>query len=62
MLGLLKFPDDFHKSTGLNQLWYKDNGTDASIDGNNRNNDFVAQHDMSFESLTQKAHFHSESR
>jgi len=45
MLGLLKFPDDFHKSTGLNQLWYKDNGTDASIDGNNRNNDFVAQHE-----------------
>ena len=23
MLGLLKFPDDFSNSTGLNQLWYK---------------------------------------
>jgi len=23
MLGLLKFPDDFQKSTGLNQLWFK---------------------------------------
>ena len=37
MLGLLKFPDDFQKSTDLNQLWYKDAGTDASIAGNNRN-------------------------
>jgi len=43
MLGLLKFPDDFSKSTGLNQLWYKDNGTDASIAGNNQNNSFVAR-------------------
>ena len=25
MLGLLKYPDDFSKSQGLNQLWYKDN-------------------------------------
>ena len=24
MLGLLKYPDDFSKSIGLNQLWYKD--------------------------------------
>ena len=24
MLGLLKYPDDFQKSQGLNQLWYKD--------------------------------------
>ena len=24
MLGLLKYPDDFSKSEGLNQLWYKD--------------------------------------
>jgi len=43
MLGLLKFPDDFHKSTGLNQLWYKDAGTDASIAGDNINNGFVAR-------------------
>jgi len=43
MLGLLKFPDDFQKSTGLNQLWYKDTGTDASISGNNENNGFVAR-------------------
>jgi len=41
MLGLLKFPDDFQKSKGLNQLWFKDNGTDASIAGNNRNDGFA---------------------
>ena len=34
MLGLLKYPDDFSKSTGLNQLWYKDTTTDANLDNN----------------------------
>ena len=29
MLGLLKYPDDFSKSKGLNQLWYKDTTLDA---------------------------------
>jgi len=29
MLGLLKFPDDFQKSTRLNQLWFKDDGATA---------------------------------
>ena len=29
MLGLLKYPDDFSKSKGLNQLWYKDTNTNA---------------------------------
>ena len=29
MLGLLKYPDDFSKSKGLNQLWYKDTRTTA---------------------------------
>jgi len=42
MLGLLKFPDDFSKSTGMNQLWYEDNGADASIAGNNRTKGFEA--------------------
>ena len=36
MLGLLKYPDDFSKSKGLNQLWYKDTTTIA----NNQNNGF----------------------
>ena len=34
MLGLLKFPDDFQKSTGLNQLWYKDANATAHIQNN----------------------------
>ena len=34
MLGLLKYPDDFSKSQGLNQLWYKDTSFDAAIDNN----------------------------
>ena len=29
MLGLLKYPDDFSRSKGLNQLWYKDTLTTA---------------------------------
>ena len=33
MLGLLKYPDDFSKSKGLNQLWYKDTTVNAE-DGN----------------------------
>ena len=33
MLGLLKYPDDFSKSKGLNQLWYKD--TTLNADNNN---------------------------
>ena len=31
MLGLLKYPDDFSKSQGLNQLWQKDTSTTAAI-------------------------------
>jgi len=34
MLGLLKFPDDFQKSTGLNQLWFKDAGETAHLQNN----------------------------
>ena len=34
MLGLLKYPDDFSKSQGLNQLWYKDTTTTADLDNN----------------------------
>ena len=32
MLGLLKYPDDFSKSKGLNQLWYKDTTAVAEND------------------------------
>ena len=35
MLGLLKYPgDDFQKSAGLNQLWYKDTGATAHLQNN----------------------------
>ena len=32
MLGLLKYPDNFSKSKGLNQLWYKDTSTTVEED------------------------------
>ena len=41
MLGLLKYPDDFSKSQGLNQLWYKDTGTTA---GGAHNIGFAVRH------------------
>ena len=34
MLGLLKYPDDFSKSKGLNQLWYKDTKETAVLADN----------------------------
>ena len=34
MLGLLKYPDDFTKSQGLNQVWAPDTGEGTAIDGN----------------------------
>ena len=34
MLGLLKYPDDFSKSKGLNQLWYKDTTSEAVLADN----------------------------
>ena len=43
MLGLLKYPDDFQKSQGLNQLWFKDTGSTASITGT-ANVGFSARH------------------
>ena len=34
MLGLIKYPDNFSKSKGLNQLWYKDTLNTADLDHN----------------------------
>ena len=42
MLGLLKYPDDFSKSQGLNQLWYKDTSPEAILD--NANAGFMVRH------------------
>ena len=46
MLGLLKYPDDFSKSLGLNQLWFKDTNPDANRAGNlgfNVRQDYIIQ-------------------
>ena len=41
MLGMLKFPDDFSKSQGLNQCWIKDTGEGNVVtDGDNPNEGF----------------------
>ena len=48
MLGLLKYPDDFTKSQGLNQLWIPDkNGGNANIadDHDDYNKGFDERHD-----------------
>ena len=49
MLGLLKYPDDFSKSKGLNQLWYKDTSLTATI-GNNGNAGFAVRRHYIFDS------------
>ena len=49
MLGLLKYPDDFSKSKGLNQLWYKDTNINATI-GNNGNAGFAVRRHYIFDS------------
>ena len=53
MLGLLKYPDDFAKSKGLNQLWYKD--TAAVADGNNAG--FVVRRDYIIKNSNPKGSF-----
>ena len=44
MIGLLKYPDDFSKSKGLNQLWYKDTNTNATIDNDGNSGFAVRRH------------------
>ena len=53
MLDLLKYPDDFAKSKGLNQLWYKDTSTDA----NNDNSGFVIRRDYIIRNSNPKGSF-----
>ena len=50
MLGLLKYPDDFSKSKGLNQLWYKDTENTTVLDpaAANFNVGFKVRHDYIF--------------
>ena len=55
MLGLLKYPDDFSKAQGLNQLWYKDTATTAAKADNNG---FAARHAYLIHSPTVKGTFY----
>ena len=48
MMGLLKYPDDFSKSKGLNQLWYKD----TTITANNNNAGFNVRRTYIFQANT----------
>ena len=50
MLGWLKYPDDFSKSKGLNQLWYKDTKNTVVLDPANANFNagFKVRHDYIF--------------
>ena len=54
MLGLLKYPGDFSKAQGLNQLWYKDTATTAAKADNNG---FAARHAYLIQSPTVKGTF-----
>ena len=54
MLDLLKYPDNFSKAQGLNQLWYKDTGTTAAKADNN---EFAARHAYPIQSPTVKGTF-----
>ena len=46
ILGMLKFPDDFSKSQGLNQLWIKDTGQgDTEVGGDESNKGFKLRRD-----------------
>ena len=56
MLGLLKYSDDFAKSQGLNQLWYKDTGTTASLTAG-ANTGFAIRHDYLIKSPNPKGTF-----
>ena len=54
MRGQLKYPDDFSKAQGLNQLWYKDTATTAVKADNNG---FAARHAYLIQSTTVKGIF-----
>ena len=57
MLGLLKYPDDFSKSKGLNQLWYKDTSLTADIADNTTNTGFKIRQDYIIKSSNPKGSF-----
>ena len=57
MLGLLKYPDDFTKSQGLNQLWLPDTNIDNNNEANKVDNKgFKKEMNILFEHQTPKVH------
>ena len=54
MLGLLKYPDDFYKAHGLNQLWFKDDHLNPDQE---TNTGFKKRHDYIIKSPNPKGSF-----
>ena len=58
ILGMLKFPDDFSKSQGLNQCWIKDTGEgNTTVDGNNPNEGFRLRRNYIINMPASRGHF-----
>ena len=58
ILGMLKFPDDFSKSQGLNQCWIKDTGEgNTVVDGNNPNEGFKLRRNYIINMPTTRGNF-----
>ena len=58
ILGMLKFPDDFSKSQGLNQLWIKDTGQgNTEVGGDEPNKGFKLRRDYIINMPASRANF-----
>ena len=58
ILGMLKFPDDFSKSQGLNQCWIKGTGEgNTTVDGNNPNEGFKLRRNYIINMPASRGHF-----
>ena len=58
ILGMLKFPDDFSKSQGLNQCWIKDTGEgNTTVDGDNPNEGFKLRRNYIINMPASRGHF-----
>ena len=58
ILGMLKFPDDFSKSQGLNQCWIKDTGQgNTDVGGDESNQGFKLRRDYIINMPASRGHF-----
>ena len=58
ILGMLKFPDDFSKSQGLNQCWIKDTGEgNTTVGGDNPNEGFKLRRNYIINMPASRGHF-----